>query len=57
MQNMVVGAPAGLALVKPVGVNQLSPAEGVGKYLDQVLDAILRALSHQNARASLPTEK
>jgi len=25
-------------------------AEDVGKYLDQVLDAILRALSHQNAR-------
>ena len=25
-------------------------AEDVGKYLDQVLDAILRAISHQNAR-------
>jgi very-short-patch-repair endonuclease len=25
-------------------------AEDVGKYLDQVLDAILRALSHQGAR-------
>ena len=25
-------------------------AEDVGKYLDQVLDAILRALSHQDAR-------
>jgi very-short-patch-repair endonuclease len=25
-------------------------AEDVGKYLDQVLDAILRAMSHQNAR-------
>jgi superfamily II DNA or RNA helicase/very-short-patch-repair endonuclease len=28
-------------------------AEDVGKYLDQVLDAILRALSHQDARISL----
>jgi very-short-patch-repair endonuclease len=27
-------------------------AEDVGKYLDQVLDAILRALSHQDARIS-----
>jgi len=25
-------------------------SEDVGKYLDQVLDAILRALAHQNAR-------
>jgi very-short-patch-repair endonuclease len=27
-------------------------AEDVGKYLDQVLEAILRALSNQNARIS-----